>query len=87
MQHSSSLIGILLIFYYVYKLPVEKLTITKPNINYWILVLILTFVFMSIRWLFGLSFNQIGNIVVSLISSTILALTFAGLNFRNKEVI
>ena len=86
-QHLSSLIGMIFILYYIYKLPVEKNTISKQSWKYWVLVLVLTFVFISIRWAFGLSFNQIGNVVVSLISSTILALTFAGLNFRNKEVI
>ncbi|MBC7847141.1 MAG: DUF4184 family protein [Flavobacterium sp.] len=86
-QHLSSLIGMIFIAHYIYKLPVRKETITKPKWKYWLIVLVLTFVFISIRWTFGLSFNQIGNIVVSLISSTILALTFAGLNFRSKRVI
>ncbi|HQF48464.1 MAG TPA: DUF4184 family protein [Flavobacterium alvei] len=86
LQHLSSLIGMLFIFYYVHKLPVEKNTILKQYWKYWTLVFVLTFVFMSIRLGFGLSFNQIGNVVVSLISSIILAMTFAG-NFKNNEVI
>lgn len=85
-QHLSSIIGMIFIFYHIYKLPVIKRTITRPNWEYWVLVFVLTFVFISIRWTFGLSFNQIGNVVVSLISSLILALTFAGLNFRSKKV-
>jgi hypothetical protein len=87
MQHSSSLIGSIFILSYVYKLPLEKSIIRKSNLKYWILVLVLIFVFMSIRWTFGLSLKQIGNVVISLISSTILAITLASLNFRNKDTI
>jgi hypothetical protein len=86
-QHLSSLIGMLFISHYIYKLPAGKETKTKPKWKYWLMVLVLTFVFISIRWSFGLSFNQIGNIIVSLISSIILALTFAGLNFRKENII
>lgn len=86
-QHLSSIIGMLFITHYLYKLPVGKETITKPKWKYWVLVLILTFIFISIRWIFGLSFNQVGNIVVSIISSIFLALLFAGLNFKDKKVI
>jgi hypothetical protein len=87
LQHLSSLIGLLFIVYYIHKLPIKKSITSKPNWKYWVLVLVLTFAFISIRWTFGLSFNQIGNIAVSLISSTILALTFANLYFRSKKVI
>ncbi|UQD55833.1 DUF4184 family protein [Flavobacterium sp. K5-23] len=86
-QHSSSLIGMIFILHYVYKLPFKKSTTTKSYWKYWVLVLIFVFVFMSIRWAFGLSIKQVGNIVVSLISTIILAITFASLFFRDKKVI
>jgi hypothetical protein len=86
-QHLSSIIGMIFILYYIYKLPVVKQTMIRPNWKYWVLVFVLTFVFISIRWTFGLSFNQIGNVVVSVLSSLILALAFAGLTFWDEKVI
>ena len=86
-QHLSSIIGMIFILFYIYKLPVVKQTMIRPNWKYWVFVFVLTFVFISIRWTFGLSFNQIGNVVVSIISSLILALTFAGLTFWDEKVI
>jgi hypothetical protein len=85
-QHLSSIVGMIFILWYIYKLPDTKKTTISPNWKYWVFVFVLTFVFISIRWTFGLSFNQIGNVVVSLISSLILALTFAGLTFRGVKV-
>nr|WP_315150449.1 DUF4184 family protein [uncultured Flavobacterium sp.] len=86
-QHLSSMIGMIFILYYIYKVPVVNLTLITQNWKYWVLVFVLTFVFISIRCTFGLSINQTGNVIVSLISSLILALTFAGINFSRKKVI
>lgn len=87
LQHSSSLIGMIFILRYICKLPYKKQKITLLYWKYWVLVSIFIFAFMLIRWVFGLSLKQIGNVVVNLISITILAITFTSLILRNKETI
>jgi hypothetical protein len=83
-QHLSSLIGMIFILYYVCKLPFGKSTRKKTYWKYWVLVSIFIFAFMLIRTIFGLSLKQIGDVVVSLISTMVLAITFTGLIFRNR---
>ncbi|MES2545491.1 MAG: DUF4184 family protein [Bacteroidota bacterium] len=83
LQHLSSLIGMIFILIYIYKLPHKNKQITRSIYKYWILVSIFILLFMLLRFSFGL--KQIGNIIVSLISTTILAITFTSLIFRNKK--
>ena len=86
-QHASSIIGLLWILFYIYKLP-EKNEITKIiNFNYWSLSIVFAVVFIAIRFYFGTELNQIGNAIVSIISPAILAITLTGLIFRNKTAI
>lgn len=87
MQHLSSLIGMLFILLYCYKLPNKEETAVKIDSKYWVIVVFFSFIFMLIRLSFGLSFSQIGAIIVSLISTTILGIIVASLLFRKKNII
>ncbi|TRX39497.1 DUF4184 family protein [Flavobacterium restrictum] len=87
MQHLSSLIGMIFILYYGYKLPDNKVVAVKSDSKYWIFVVFFSFLFMLIRLHFGLSFSQIGAIVVSLIGTTILGIIVASLLFRKTNII
>lgn len=85
-QHLSSLIGMLFIVCFLFQMPVEEESAKPHYLKYWSLVIFFTFVFFTARLAFGLSLMQIGNAVVSLISSVILAITLVGLLFKSKRV-
>ncbi|MCV9933635.1 DUF4184 family protein [Flavobacterium sp. LS1R47] len=84
-QHLSSLIGMGLILFYSYKLPIRIEERNKINLNYWFSVIGISVIILSVRFAFGMTFKQIGSVVVSAISSLFLALIFAGLIFRNRK--
>jgi len=84
-QHLSSIIGICLIFFYFKKMPVQNASVKKININYWYLILLFSTIVILIRFYFGTEFNKIGNIIVSTISSIIIAASLAGFIFRNHK--
>jgi signal peptidase I len=86
-QHLSSLIGMGFILFYIYKLPKRIEERNKINLKYWISVIGLTLIILSIRFAFGMTFKQIGSVVVSAISSLFLGLTLTGLIFRNRKTI
>lgn len=86
-QHLSSLIGMILIFFYIYKLPITIKGLNQVNLKYWFLVLSITVIVLGVRFAFGLTLKQIGSVVVSAISSVFLALTFTGLIFLNRKTI
>lgn len=86
-QHSSSVIGLWWILFYIYKLPEKHENSKIVNFNYWYWSIFFTVVFITLRFYFGTQLNQIGNVIVTIISSTILAITITGLIFRNKKII
>lgn len=81
-QHFSSLIGMMFICFYMYKLPIRNEVKTNLNWKYWVSILVFILIIMLIRWTFGLSINQIGNVVVSLISATLLAIIFVSFKYK-----
>lgn len=86
-QHLSSLIGMGLILFYVYKLPKRIEERNKINLKYWFSVISIALIILSIRFAFGMTFKQIGSVVVSIIFSIFLALSFVGLIFKNRKTI
>lgn len=86
-QHLSSVIGMCFIFIYFRKMPFKQVSVKKINPNYWYLVLVFSTIVILMRFYFGTEFNKIGNIIVSTISSIIIAATLAGLIFRNQKKI
>ncbi|MCC9072062.1 DUF4184 family protein [Flavobacterium sp. F-65] len=86
-QHLSSLVGMVFILLYIYKLPVRIKERNEVNLKYWLLVLCITVIILGIRFAFGMTLKQIGSIVVSTISSAFLALTFVGLIFIDRKTI
>jgi hypothetical protein len=81
LQHGSSIIGGLIIIYLFHYQ--KKTEITKQNNypKYWLYFLILFSIFMTFRFLAGLSIKGIGDIIVSAISCIILSLIFLSLYY------
>ncbi len=72
LQHGSSLLGAIVIFMIILKLPKSNTT-DSSNSNYWRVVLLITSVVFGLRFL--VNYNLlIGNAVVSFISAVIIAL-------------
>ena len=86
-QYGSSIIGLILILYYIYKQPSEVENTDKINRNYWFVSFGVTAVFLGIRFAFGLDVSEIGSVIVSVLFSMMMALTVAGFFFRKKEAI
>ena len=84
LQHVSSFVGIATLFFYLYKMPTSKLLHQNVQKRYWFFVLFWIALFMAIRFCFGLSFVQYGNVIVSLISSTLLGIACSSFWFKEQ---
>ena len=73
-QHSSTIIGGLIIWIAIYKLPTKKKKTEKVNLKYWTILIGLTLIIISLRLLCGLEVKQYGNVIVSGISAGLIAL-------------
>ncbi|WP_417444967.1 DUF4184 family protein [Joostella sp.] len=86
LQHSSTLIGGLIIAFAIYQLPKEKNITKKINLKYWLIFVELTFVIILIRLLSGLEIIEYGNVIVSSISAGILSLILTSIILNKKTV-
>lgn len=85
LQHSSTLLGGLVIAFSIYKLPANKTENENVNWKYWAIVAGLTLTIISIRLLSGLYIIQYGNVIVTAISAGLISLTITPLLTRTKE--
>lgn len=74
-QHLSTLIGGLVILYTLSKLPENNIPLHQPRKMYWIILIVLSTLIISIRLSTGLDYKAYGHLIVSIISSFILSFT------------
>jgi hypothetical protein len=75
LQHSSSIIGGLLLIYAFFKLPVNAKNNSLIDLKYWIIVIFITISIIAIRFVIGLDYKIIGQTIVTLISAILISLT------------
>jgi hypothetical protein len=85
LQHSSTLLGGLVIAFAIYKLPRNTTENENVNLKYWAILAGLTLTIISVRILSGLDFKQYGNIIVTAISAGLISLTITPWLTRTKE--
>lgn len=84
LQHSSTIIGGLVIAFAIYKLPIDKTESENVNLKYWIIFAGLTLIIIATRLLCGLDIRQYGNIIVTGISATLISLISTSLINEKK---
>ncbi len=85
LQHSSTLIGVLVIVFAIYKMPANKIDKEGINFKYWIIAVGLTFIIIAIKFLSGLELKQYGNVIVTAISAVLISLTLTPWLTRTKK--
>jgi len=83
LQHSSTLIGGLIIAVAFYNLPADRKAKHSLNIGYWIILAAITFMIVAFRLLGGLNIKMYGHLIVTAIAGFILSLIIAPI-FVNK---
>lgn len=76
LQHGSTLLGGFVICFVIWKLPYSN-AVKKTNVNpyYWLFFIVIVLLIVALRLLSGLSYKQYGNIIVTVISASFIALT------------
>ncbi len=85
LQHSSTLIGALVIAFAIYRLPLVSEAPRQISAGYWKIVAVITLFVVVLRLLGGLDFRQYGNVLVTVISAGMMALILASLLLRLSE--
>ncbi len=77
LQHSSTLLGGIVIAFAIYKMPANKTEKENINLKYWAILAGLTLTIIAARLLSGLELKQYGNVVVTAISAELISLVLA----------
>jgi hypothetical protein len=85
-QHLSTFIGAVIILITLLKLPKYSITKTVIDKSYWIALLTIIFIIITIRFLIGLNYREYGHIIVSVISAILLSLIITSFYFNLKVV-
>jgi len=83
-QHTSTLFGICTIVLILYKLPLTKIEKSEANPKYWIVVTILSFIIIIMRFIVGLELKEYGNLIVTTIAALLISLIITPLFLRSK---
>ena len=74
LQHLSTLIGFLIIFYSIHTSPINYKAKNNIHVDFWIMLFFFFLSTMAFRWKLNLQLHEYGNIIVSIISSLLVSL-------------
>lgn len=75
LQHASTVIGGMVLIGYVWKMPTDEMSTTRPSLKYWLSIAGIAAVIIILRLLTNLSINQYGNLIVTGIAAVMIAMT------------
>lgn len=85
LQHISSALGLLIVMWYIFRLPVTDGPVHRPLAAYWLVVVCSTIVIAGLRFAVWPQDLKEGNIIVSIITGSCGGLIIGGLiNFNNR---
>ncbi len=84
LQHSSTLLGGLVIVFAIYILPTTKTENEKISLRYWTILVGITLMVFALRLLSGLEMSQYGNVIVTMISSGLISMVLTSIITRKK---
>lgn len=84
LQHSSTFLGAIVIVFSLYKLPKYQVNNKHINLNYWLSFFIFFIIFLSTLLFITSAKFAIGNLIVSIISLSMLALILTSLVIKTK---
>lgn len=74
LQHGSSLIGMFVILFVLWRLPRQEVKRTNVNKYYWLSFAFVVVLIVATRLLTGLNYKQYGHVIVTAISASLIAL-------------
>jgi hypothetical protein len=85
LQHSSTLLGGLVIAFAFFKLPADRKVTGHLNFKYWSILTALTLTIIAVRLLSGLDYKLYGHVIVTGISAFLISLTLTAWMTVEKE--
>jgi hypothetical protein len=82
LQQLSTVIGLVAVFFFIYRMPKTKVVVNHSKSLYRICIICISSAIMILRFIFGLSISQYGNVIASLISAFFISIIITPLILR-----
>lgn len=87
LQHLSSLVGGIIIIWYFLIQKKLKNSYTKPKINFWLGIILITIIILTVKLSIDLNIQQYGNVIVSGISALMISIiTMSLITIKTKKM-
>jgi len=83
-QHLSTVIGGILVLYYIFQLPKDEQYKSSFDVNYWVIICVISLIIIVFKILTGFNYRSFDQSIVTLIASGLISLTVTSWLFRNK---
>ncbi|HXB28638.1 MAG TPA: hypothetical protein VNW49_02410, partial [Puia sp.] len=81
----SSVIGLVVVFFFIYRMQKSKAGMNHPKSPYRIYIFCIVSAIMALRFTFGLSIYQYGNVIASFISAFFIAIIITPVILRMQS--
>ncbi len=84
-QYSSSVIGLIIVVWYFFRLPKQTVSSANISIAFWIMALLLAFIIMGLRFSIVVGWHRIADIIIAVLTSIVIGLTFSSIFFLTNK--
>ncbi|HTB23789.1 MAG TPA: DUF4184 family protein [Puia sp.] len=85
LQQISSVIGLVVVFFFIYRMPKTKTGMNHIKSPYRIYIICIVSAIMVLRFIFGLSITQYGNVIASLMSAFFISIIITPVILRTQS--
>jgi hypothetical protein len=80
-QYSTSVIGLVIVVWYFFRMPKQVISDTTISIIFWVIAFIITAITIYIRFTIVVGWHRIADIIIAVLTSIVIGLTFSSIFF------
>jgi hypothetical protein len=80
-QYSTSVIGLVIVVWYFFRMPKQVISDTTISIIFWVIAFIIAAITIYIRFTIVVGWHRIADIIIAVLTSIVIGLTFSSIFF------
>jgi hypothetical protein len=84
-QYSTSVIGLVIVIWYFFRIPKQAVSSTNSSIVFWIITFLFAVIIICLRFTIVDGWNRIADIIIAVLTSIVIGLTFSSIIFRTYK--
>lgn len=84
-QYSTSVVGLVIVVWYFFRMPKQLISDTNISIIFWVMALLLAAITIYIRFTIVAGWHRIADIIIAVLTSIVIGLTFSSIFFLTNK--